>query len=246
MQNNIRKLLAAVLFILPALSYANPVKDFSASYAVYKNGFFLGNTRRTLKTKNNMLSFTAVTETAGFAALFYDIKIKETSELVINNNQLNIHSYIYDEKKNDKRIVHQLYINDSGKLYNSHIKKSYPVKANLHDALGFSIAMMHDLNKGLRDIKYTIAEKEKFRNYHLKFIKEEELPSGNRSIKTIKIEHINPKTKKRFTFWCAESMGFLPVRILNVKANGDEVLLNLTHFNNKEIHLDMDEDEDSF
>jgi hypothetical protein len=236
-------LLTAVLFILPALSFANPVKDFSARYAVYKNGFFLGNTRRTLTTKENMLNFSAVTESAGFAALFFDIKINETSKLVLKNNSLNIHSYKYDERKNDKRIIHQLYIDDSKKLYNSFTKKQYPLTAGLHDALGFSIAIMYDLNKGLRNIKYTIAEKEKLKNYHLKFIKEETLPSTKGSLKTLKIEHTNPKTKKRFTLWCAEGMEFLPVRIVNTKANGDEVLLNLTHYNNKEISLDMDEDE---
>ena len=103
---------------------------------------------------------------------------------------------------------------------------------------------MHDLKKGLRNIKYAIAEKKKLKNYHLKFIKEEILQSKDGGLKTIKIEHYNPETKKRFTFWCAESMGFLPVRILNVKDNDDEVLLNLTHYNNKEIALELNEEEE--
>jgi hypothetical protein len=235
--------LAAVLFILPALSFANPVKDFSARYEVYKNGFYLGNTTRTLTSKDSMLNFSAVTESAGFAALFFDIKINETSKLVSKNNSLNIFSYKYDEKKNDERITYQLYIDDSNKLFNSFTKKQYPLTPGLHDALGFSIAMMRDLNKGLRELKYTIAEKEKLKNYHLKFIKEEKLPSGNGSLKTIKIEHTNPKTKTRFTFWCAESMGFLPVRIVKVKANGDEVLLNMTEYNHKPLQLELNNEE---
>ena len=239
--------LAVILFILPTLSFASAVKDFSSRYAVYKNDFFLGNTTRILNTKDNLLNFTAVTKSAGFAALFYDIKITETSKLKLKDNVLNIHSYKYDEKKNDKRITHQLHIDKSGKLYNSFTQQQYPVTSNLHDGLGFSIAIMHDLKNGLRDIKYTIAEKKKLKNYHLKFIKEETLETVSGDLKTIRIEHYNPKTQKRFTFWCAESMGFLPVRILNVKANGDEVLLNLTHYNNKEINLDIDEEEeDSF
>ena len=83
----------------------------------------------------------------------------------MKNNTLNIYSYNYDEQKNDERITHQLHIDKSGKLYNSYTKQQYPITANLHDGLGFSIAIMQDLKKGIRDIKYTIAEKKKLRNW---------------------------------------------------------------------------------
>lgn len=238
--------LTIIFFIYPLFASASPVspvKDFSATYEVYKNNFFLGNTKRKLTTKDNVLHFTAVTETAGIAALFFNIKIIETSKLIYRNDALNIHSYKYDEKNKDKHIVHQLYIDDSKQLYNSYTKLQYPITKNLHDGLGFSIAMMHDLQNGKRDLKYTIAEKEDLKDYHIRFVRKENLPIYNGQLETIKIEHTNPNTKDRFTFWCVESMGFLPVRILNVKNNGDQVLLNLSHFNQKEIHLKMDEDD---
>lgn len=238
--------LTAIFFLLPSFSAARAVNDFSASYAVYKNNFFLGNTKRTLTTNKNMLNFSAVTKTAGIAAWFFDITILETSKLVLKENSLNIYSYKYDEKNKDKHVIHQLHIDDSKQLYNSFTKKQYPITQDLHDGLGFSIAMMHDLIKGKRDFKYTIAEKNKLKKYHIKYVGEEKLPTDKGYLQTIKIEHTNPVTKNRFTFWCADSMGFLPVRILNVKDNGDEVLLNLTHFNQKEIYLEMDEEEDSF
>ncbi|MCW8899767.1 MAG: DUF3108 domain-containing protein [Gammaproteobacteria bacterium] len=234
--------IATIFLLLPSITSASSVKDFSASYAVYKNGFFLGNTKRTLTTKNNILNYTAVTETAGIAAWFFDVTIFEKSKLILKNDSLNIYSYKYDEKNKDKHTIHELHIDDNKQLYHSYTKQHYPITKNLHDGLGFNIAMMHDLKKGLRDIKYTIAEKEKLKDYHIKFVKEETLPADNGGLKTIKIEHTNPKTKDRFTFWCVESMGFLPVRIQNVKDNGDEVLLNLTHYNNKEVYLYLDDD----
>lgn len=236
-------LLTAIIFLLPAFTFASPVANFSASYAVYKNGFFLGNSKRTLKAEKNILNYSAVTETAGIAAIFFDVTINEISKLTLKDNKLGIHSYTYDEKNGDKRTIHQLYIDKTGKLFNSYTKENYPITSNLHDGLGFSIAMMADLKKGLRDIKYTIAEKEKLKDYHIKYVKEEILPSDSGGLKTIKIEHTEPGSKNRFTFWCAPSMGFLPVIIQNVKNNGDEVLLKLTDYNNKAVYLYTDEDE---
>ena len=245
----IRYLYSTVFILLASFSSAfaatsdSPVKDFSASYEVYKNNFFLGNTKRKLTTRENMLTYTAVTETAGIAAWFFDIKIVETSKLMYNNDSLTIHSYKYDEKNKDKHTIHQLYIDDSKQLYNSYTRQQYPITKNLHDGLGFSIAMMHDLQKGQRELKYTIAEKENLKDYHIKFVGKEKLPLYSGYLDTIKIEHTNPNTKDRFTFWCVESMGFLPVRIQNIKDNGDKVLLNLTHFNQEEFHIKIDEDD---
>ena len=60
------------------------------------------------------------------------------------------------------------------------------------------------------------------------------------------MEHYDPQSKTRFTLWCAEKMGFLPIRILKKNHKDDESLLNLTHFNNKKIYLYLDEEEESF
>ena len=56
--------------------------------------------------------------------------------------------------------------------------------------------------------------------------------------------HYDPQTKTRFTLWCAENMGFLPIRIRKINYKGKVVLLNLTHFNQQAIDLILDEDED--
>ena len=105
---------------------------------------------------------------------------------------------------------------------------------------------MYDLQAGKREIQYSVAEKKKLKTYILKFIKKENIQTSNGEISTLKMEHYDPQTKHRFTLWCAENMGFLPVRILKINHKGNEDLLNLTQFNNKKIHLNLDEDEDSF
>lgn len=230
----------SLFLCLPIIAFSAPVKDFTAQYKLYHNGLYVGISERRLKTEKNMLTFTSATETAGLAALFFKITINETSKLLLKNEQLKFVSYNYDEKNKDKNVVYQLSLDKPQQFYNSYTKQHYPAANNLHDTLGFTVAIMHDLQAGKREIKYTIAEKDNLKTYTLKFIKEEKLTTNNGDINTLKMEHYNPQTKHRFTFWCAEKMGFLPVRIRNINHKGDENLFNLTQFNQQAIYLNLE------
>lgn len=226
-------------FLIQSISFAEPLKDFTATYELYHNEFYVGKATRKLTTKDNIATFTSVAETAGVAAWFFNITITETSELSFKNNRLNFLSYHYNEKNKDKEKDYKLSLVNSNKFYNSHTKKHYPAAKNLHDTLGFTVAIMHELQAGKRKITYTIAEKDKIKTYTLKFITQENLETNNGTISTLKMEHYNPETQRRFTFWCAENMDFLPVRIRNINKKGDENLLNLTHLNQKQVHLKL-------
>lgn len=238
-------LTTAILYIfIPAMLLAAPIEDFTAKYNVYHNEMYVGQSTRSLNSNSSLLKFSSVTETAGLAALFFDITINETSQLILKNKNLNFFSYHYNENKEDKNKHYQLSIDDkTQQLYNSHTRKHYPTTKNMHDMLGFTIAIMFDLKKGLRDLKYSIAEKNKINNYHLKFIQEEKLISNNKEINTLKMEHYDPLKKQRFTLWCAKNLDFVPLRIRKIKENGDETLLNLTQFNHENIYLSLDNEE---
>lgn len=231
-------------FFIPAMLIAAPIKNFNAKYDVYHNEFYVGETSRTLNFKNNYFRFSSVTKTAGLAALFSDITINETSQLVLDNNHLNFFSYHFDEMKDDKNSRYQLSIDEeSRQLYNSHTQKYYPVTKNLYDMLGFTIAIMHDLKNGQRLLKYTLASKDKIKSYQLKFIQEEKLVSDNEEIITLKMEHYDPQKKQRFTFWCAKNLDFLPIKVQKIKSNGDEILLNLTMLNQRKFDLPLNDEE---
>lgn len=230
-------------FSIQTLSFATPIKDFTARYNLYHNETYIGQTTRRLVTKNKFINFSSVAKTDGFIAWFVDITITETSKLRYKNNRLSFVSYSYNEKKNDENKGYQLRLDKANKFYNSHTKELYPVVNNLHDTLGFTAAIMHDMQNGKREIKYAIAQKNKLKTYTLKFITKENIATNGGQITTFKMEHYNPQTKERFTLWCAENMGFLPVRIQSINHKGDENLLNLTQFNQKEFYLDLPEEE---
>ncbi len=228
---------------LQNITFSSPIKDFTATYDLYHNNFYVGVSTRTLTSENKFLTFTSVSKTAGLAALFFDVTLTETSKLRFKNNRLQFFSYHYDEKKSDGNEDYELRLDKNSTFYNSYKKEYYPLEKELHDTLGFSIAVMHDMQKGKRTIKYTIAEKDSIKTYTLKFVKKENLTTYKGVISTLKMEHYDPQTKYRFTFWCAENMDYLPVRILNINHKGDENLLNLTQFNQKKIYLELDEEE---
>lgn len=232
-----------VYFSVHAVSLASPINNFIAQYELYYNGMYIGKTTRRLVNKNNVITFSSISKTEGFAAWFKDINITETSELLYKNNQLNFISYDYDEKNNDEIKAYKLLIDKNNKIYNSHTQKHYPVSNNLHDMLGFTAAIMQDMKSGKKELKYTIAEKKKLKIYTLKLIKKEKIASSSGHISVFKLEHYNPQTKERFTLWCAEDMGFLPVRILSNNRKGNESLLNLTQFNKKKFDLELDEED---
>lgn len=230
-------------FILQSTAFSAQLKDFTAGYDLYHNGMYIGKSTRNLVTNNKFLTFSSVAETAGIAAWFFNITINETSKLRYKDGRLNFFSYDYNEKNNDKNEGYELHLDKAQTFYNSYKKERYPAAKDLHDTLGFTVAIMHDMNEGNREIKYTIAEKDNLKPYTLKFIQKEDLKTNSGVISTLKMEHYNPQTKHRFTFWCAEKMGFLPVRIRNINHKGDESLLNLTHFNHQAVYLNLDDDE---
>lgn len=219
-------------------------KNFIAQYDLYHNEMFVGKSTRTLKTENNLVSFTSLATTAGVAAWFFDITITEISILKLRDNQLHFFSYSYDEKGNDKDKKYHLNLDKLNKFYNSHTKEYYPVNKSLHDTLGFTVAIMREMQSGKREIKYSIAEKDSLKTYSLKLLGKENIPTNSGVISTFKMEHYDPESKHRFTLWCAEKFGFLPVRIQNINSKGDESLLNLTKFNQTEMFLDLFDEED--
>ena len=233
----------SLYFLLQNSVFATQLKDFTASYNLYHNDFFVGQSTRTLSSKNKNLTFLSTAKTDGVAAWFFNITITETSKLLFKNKRLHFISYSYNEKNGDDNEGYQIQLEQPDKLYNSYTKESYPAVKNLHDTLGFTVAIMQDMQAGKREIKYTIAEKDSLKIYTLKFIKKENLKTKKGLISTLKMEHYDPQTKYRFTFWCAENMGFLPIRIRNINPKGDANLLNLTHFNQKAIPLNMDTNE---
>lgn len=232
-----------IYFSIHSLSLALPIDNFTAQYDLYYNETYVGKTTRQLTRENNLVKFSSISKTDGIAAWFLDVTINETSILHYQNKHLSFHSYRFNETKNNENKTYTLRINKNKQLYNSYTKESYPIKSNLHDTLGFTLAIMQDLQNGEREIKYTIAEKKKLKSYTLKFIKKEEIKTNNGQRMTTKMEHYNPETKERFTLWCDEKLGFLPIRIQSINAKGNENLLNLTQFNKKKFYLEFAEEE---
>ena len=228
---------------LQTFLFAAPLKDFTAHYDLYHNETYVGQTTRRLVTQNQLINFSSIAKTEGFIALFVDITISEQSKLQYKNDRINFLSYSYNEKKNEKNKGYQLQLDKMNNVYNSHSKALYPVSGNLQDTLGFTTAIMYDLQKGKREITYTIAEKNSFKTYNLKRVATENIAITDGHIATLKMEHFNPQTKVRFTLWCAEKMGFLPIRIQKINRKGDVNLLNLTQFNQKKLYLALPEEE---
>lgn len=239
-----RYLITLFLYLLlQNIAFSASIKDFTSRYEIYHNNFHVGTTTRKLKKEKDFLIFSSKSTTAGIASWFFDVTITEKSKLIDKNKQLHFHSFNYQKNKNGEKEGYQLNLKNPQQFYNTYKKKLFPVSNDLHDTLGFTVAIMYDLKMGKRSITYAIAKKRKIDNYQLEFLKEENLETNTGTIQTLKMEYFDQKKKKRVTIWCAPEMDYLPIKILNINNNGDENLLRLTHFNNKPVHLSVDEEE---
>jgi len=111
--------------VFQSITYAATVKDFTATYDLYHNEFYVGKSERSLNTENKNLTFSSIAETAGVAAWFFNITITEISKLRLKNKRLNFVSYSYNEKDSDKNKGYQLYLEKTHNFYNTHTKQLY-------------------------------------------------------------------------------------------------------------------------
>lgn len=237
-----------VTFVFVSSPLYADIDPFNSRYEVFHNNIYVAKSFRTVtRNGDKSLLFEAKTEPAGIAAWFFDINILEKSLLEINDAKLKFKEYSYSEIKDGKLNTSesfQIKKTSQKQFYNSHLKETHPVTDNLHDILGFLLAMMNKAQQGEKNITLTIAEKDNLKPYHLKYLGEEELETRDSNQQTLKFEHRSHDSRFSFIFWLSPKLNYLPVRILNRKDNGDEILMNLTHFNNKSYYFNELEETD--
>ena len=211
-----------------------PLRSFEAEYHIRKTGVTVGKLKRSLKSaQKNDYQFSSHAKTSGLAALFNSNETEEMSAGQYVDDTILPLRYAHlrtkgGKKKSDSimfmREQELLAINRRG------ARSERPLTSDGLDKLSYQLQLMLDLLSGNNALSYTIETPSKKKTYNAEKKGEEELstPAGN--YYTTRIEQLTSK-EKRTTFWCAEELQYLPVKVIVSDEDGKtEIVLANFHY----------------
>ena len=225
--------LITTLLSIASISHANLLKSgFKIEYNVNYNGMEVGVSKRSLLfISDENAIYKAETVPEGFASLFIKETVKEISNSKITRKRITPIQYVITKNKSGKIEENKIDFNWNEKiLTNSYSKKPETLKENSYDLLSLQLSIMRDLQQHRRAMRYKIATKKHYRLYNLKIEKEEVINTPMGEFKTTKLVSNSPEGNSTFTFWCAQALEYLPVKIQKINDKGDIVDFTLRTF----------------
>ncbi|GMR18607.1 MAG: hypothetical protein BMS9Abin33_1032 [Gammaproteobacteria bacterium] len=197
---------------------------FRAGYSVKHAGIKIAESRFTLsKNDDGRYLFESISKSKGLAFLL-KTKIVESSTLTVTDKTIKPLSYSYHLGRWGKHRSYKtgfdwdnnrVNIDQDGQL------SSLDVPDNTLDRFSLQLIIMHELAKGKDRFEYVVLHKAKLSTFE--FVK-----SGTEKITTragtfetvvVKGQKIDSNSIRTMTFWCAPSLHYLPVKIIQLKNN---------------------------
>src|SRR3569623_1489452 len=94
------------------------------------------------------------------------------------------------------------------------------IPPDVHDMLGYLLAIMLDLQRGRKELQYSIADGGKLKTYAFQILGEEQVESPFGRLKTVKLRRT--EDKRDTTVWCAPALHYLPVRLEQRETDGSQ------------------------
>jgi len=205
---------------------------FTANYDLYWGGMKVGAVTRKLVQNGNTYSFSSVAKPYGLAKLFVK-SIVEKSRFHTKGNEFLPLAYFYEQRGRKNRTIKHRYQWGSKTLY---IDKPNKLRvknmaANAIDLLSFQYFISKGLAGGKGSFVRSVYRKSKDPSVYTLIVR------GKESVKTpagkynaTKVVRMNAKGHS-FKAWCAEKLGFIPVKIEYTTKKGQLTKMILTKIN---------------
>ena len=227
------KLVTGFLLMLLALPVAVHCAEllpgnFEASYSLHSMGTrFAAMKRSFTRLDNGEYLYLSETSTVGLLSLFRKDHIIEKSTWHFSGGQLQplLYSYEHTGGKKDRDVVVK-FDWSTRRIINSINGSSWqmPIRAYILDKLLYQLAIMYDLEKGVKDISYAIADGGKIKKYDFELVGEERLQTPIGEFSTLKLSRHKPNSRRKTVIWCARELGYMPVKVENIENNGRETM----------------------
>ena len=210
---------------------AAELTPFNATYALSRNGLHLGSNRLQLsRDTDGRWRYAATITPGGLLSLFVADTVEEESRWRLHGDTIRPDHYRYHRFGGKKERRVELSFNwESREVVNDvgGDRWTMEIPDGTLDKLLYQVAIMRDLKRGERAMNYAIADGGTLKRYHLKVTGEESLETPLGVLRTLRIERTKESSSKTTRLWCAPELGFLPVRIEQVKKEGETLRMTI-------------------
>lgn len=224
--------LGTLLFF--SLAHATPLpQKFTAVYTVKKSGITIAETKRVLSRisgpDGTQYQFESITRPKGIARMFTDGQVVERSLWNYFQSQPRPEHYTFfnsgSKKNRNVQIEFDWEKNQVINIINGE-PWSMPLEYGTQDKLLYQLRIMQDLPSNNAALRYPVADGGKLKYYEIKIIGKERVRTKLGTFDTLRLVYV--KGSRKTTLWCAEQLGYLPVRIEQQKNNDGPVVATLT------------------
>ncbi len=199
--------------------------QFTARYSVAANGREMGEMTRSLEESAPAGEFVFRSElraTRGLLALLR-VKVVETSRWRLHGNSVVPLEYEYRQSGPKKRLSRAKFDWQAGVVSVLHKDQAATIETRpgVLDKLLYQLVLMRDLEAGAT-LRYSVIDGNTLKEYPIVKLGHERIETPIGMLDTVKIEHQRPGKARRTTLWCAESLGYLPVKLDHLERPGEE------------------------
>ena len=211
---------ATLCVILPASAEQSSVHTalapFSAEYDIKVAGVTVGKLiRRYEIDSRDRYVFSSTSESSGIAALFQENSTNESSRGQITDSVFTSKQYSRTRRKGKKTKTETVDFDfDEGIAIKSRRGATQKVMLTTpsFDPLSYQLQLMHDLYLKKSELAYNIHSAKKLKLYGAETDLIESVETPYSTLSAVKVIQQTSDGKKT-TFWCAETLGFLPVKV---------------------------------
>lgn len=230
----IKQIFTVLLLNFAAVSAFALPAPFEATYAVSKSGMTLGEMNVSLSYTGNTYRYFKTSKATGLASFLSGDKVVENVVGKFQGNYLQPTNYLYHHtsKRKDRKDQFQ-FIKPTqvagayrDKTYNLQVPKESIDRASLELALARDVAIKN------KDLKYSLVERGKQKDYSIKRLGQEKLTVSGKEYLAEKLIIERASSERTTTFWLAKDIDYLPIKIDHVE-KGDPVVTLLKSFTKK-------------
>jgi len=207
-------------------------RPFEAAFEVKASNVKVAQTRWRLAVQaNHRFVYESRTESEGIVSLFRKDSIVERSAGIVVDDAALPLDYHYDRNRGGKRRSVQVRFDwESGTAANSLEGQTWKmaIPDGTLDKLSYLLMMMRDLRRGKRALRYEVADGGKLKTYRLEMVATEEVTTPLGTFSALGMRRVRDGGQRETVFWCAERLGYLPVKVSHREPNGNALELVLT------------------
>jgi hypothetical protein len=219
--------LALALFGASAAAWPD---DFTVVYELRLQGASVAEVKRKFqRNEDGGYRFESITRPGGWLALALDDQVLESSEgqILADSGVRPLHYLFRHIGQGDGR-VEELHFDWPARTIRSLVRdkrRIIAIEDHVQDKLGYQLALMWDLQRGRKDIRYRVADRGKLKTYDVEILGEETLTTPLGRLKTIKLRR--QRESRNTELWCAPELGYLAVRGTHEEKSGFDYELHL-------------------